>query len=285
MSKRMLMSVFALVVAAAPAAAQSEWLAAEGTSVALEYRHPALADLPDETETSLLNGAFFLSGRAQIPVVGLAGVVEIPFAYAKFGVEDVDDSEESSTTVGNIYVGVEKDIMLGAATIIGGLRLPTAPDLDFEKPSTFLGPIAGAVDRIDAFTPKSTVPQLGVRVGVPGIPVFDVEANLMANYIMMGGDDDGAEEDDDNEFVLDGGVRALASVMGLRAGVGFEAAHNLSQDDEEDGDATWYHVGLHADYAFGMIRPGATFFIPLSDEYSDTVDWMLGLSLEIDLPM
>lgn len=284
MSKRMLTSVFALLVVAAPAAAQSEWLAAEGTSVALEYRHPSLSDelVGADADMSMLNGAFFLSGRMQIPVVGLAGVAEIPFAYAKFGEGDL---EESSTSVGNIYLGVEKSIMLGAATIIGGLRLPTAPELDAEKPSTFLGPIAGAVDRIDAFTPKSTVPQLGIRVGIPGIPVFDVEANLMANYVMMGGDDDPAAEEDDNEFVIDGGVRALASVMGLRAGVGFEAAHNLSQDDEEVGDATYYQVGLHADYAFGMIRPGATFLIPLSDEYSDMVDWMLGLSLEIDLPM
>ena len=288
MTKRMLTSVFALMVVASPAAAQSEWLASEGTSVALEFRRPVLSDevLGEDIETSLLNGAFFLSGRAQIPVIGLAGVAEIPFAYAKFGLEDVDDSEESSTSIGNIYLGVEKSIMLGAATIVGGVRLPTAAELDDEKPSTFLGQLAGFTDRIDAFAPKTTVPQLGVRVGVPGIPVFDVEANLNANYAMYGGDDEGAEEeDDDNEFYIDGGVRALASVMGLRAGVGIEGVHNLSQDDEEEGDSSFYHVGLHADYAFGMIRPGATFFIPLSSDYSDAIDWMLGLSLEIDLPM
>ena len=71
----------------------------------------------------------------------------------------------------------------------------------------------------------------------------------------------------------------------LRAGVGFEGATNLSQDDEEEGDSSIFQAGMWADYKFGMIRPGVSFFIPLSSDYSDMVDWMLGLSLEIDLPM
>ena len=293
MRTRMLMSVFALAAAATPAAAQSEWLAAEGTSIALEYRHAALSDetLDEDINRSMLNGAFFLSGRAQIPVVGLAGVAEIPFAYGKFG---EDEAEISGTRIGNIYLGVEKSLFLGAATITGGLRVPTSPDFEDEDPedaandaAAFLAGLASsATDRTDAFTPKTTVPQIGIRFGIPGVPVFDVEANVNANYVMFGDDEeDEVEGEDDNEFVLDGGVRAFAGVMGLRAGVGLEGAMNLSQDDEEEGDSSMYHAGLWADYEFGMIRPGVSFFIPLSSDYSDTVDWMLGLSLEVDLPM
>ena len=124
------------------------------------------------------------------------------------------------------------------------------------------------------------MPQAGIRLGVPGIPVFDVEANLNANYIIYGG-----EGEEDNDFMLDGGVRAFAGVMGLRAGLGLEGVMNLTMDEDDESDSTMYHAGLWADYGFGMIRPSVSFFIPLSDDYSEMVEWTLGLGLEVNLPM
>ena len=279
MRTRMLMSVFALFAVAAPAAAQSEWLAAEGTSFALEYRHPSL-DFGEGIDESALSGAYFLSGRFAIPVVGLAGVAEIPFAMGSLSAEGVDEEAEGNS-LGNIYIGAEMPIMLGAATIVGGLRLPTAPDdIDADNPSPIFGFAGSLTDRHDAFIGKAIVPQAGIRLGVPGIPVFDVEANLNGNYIIYTG-----EGEEDNDFVLDGGVRAFAGVMGLRAGLGLEGAMLLTQEDEDESDASMYHAGLWADYAFGMVRPSVSFFIPLSNDYSDLVEWTLGLGLEVNLPM
>jgi hypothetical protein len=282
----MLTSVFALAVLAAPVAAQSEWLAAEGTSVALEFRHPVSISLvDDDTDQSLLNGAYFLSGRFALPVVGIAGVAEIPFAYGKFG---SGDTEASGTSIGNIYLGGEMPVMMGLATVTGGVRLPTAPEPEDDNPSSGVGAIAGMTDRFDAFIEKAIVPQLGVRVGIPGIPVVDVEANVNANYVIYGGDDedDPLVEEEDNDVILDGGVRAFAGLMGARVGVGFEAVAELTgEEDEELGERSFYHAGLMADYSFGMVRPGISFFIPLDKNYKSMFDWMLGLSLEVDLPM
>ena len=282
MRTRMLTSVFALLAVASPAAAQSEWLAAEGTSIALEYRHPSI-DLGEGVDESALTGAYFLSGRFTLPVIGFTGVAEIPFANASLKLEGSDEEAEGNG-IGNVYIGAEMPIMLGAATIVGGVRLPTmgeADDIDdVNDPSPLFGFAGGLTDRFDAFVPEAIVPQAGIRLGVPGIPVFDVEANLNANYLILGGDNE-----EDNDFVLDGGVRGFANLMGLRAGVGLEGFWLATPEEDDDSDSLFYHAGLWADYGFGMFRPSVSFFIPLSNDYSDMVDWTLGLGVEVNLPM
>ena len=281
MRTRMLTSVFALLAVASPAAAQSEWLASEGTSIALEYRHPSI-DFGEGVDESALTGAYFLSGRFTLPIIGFTGVAEIPFANATLKAEDAEEESEGNG-LGNIYIGAEMPIMLGAATIVGGVRLPTMSEDDeddFSDPSPLIGFAGSLTDRFDAFVQDAIVPQAGIRLGVPGIPVFDVEANLNANYMILGGDND-----EDNDFVLDGGVRGFANLLGLRAGVGVEGFWIATTDEEDDGDSMFTQAGLWADYGFGMFRPSVSFFIPLSNDYKDMVDWTLGLGLEVNLPM
>ena len=287
-------ALLAFLVLAAPAAAQSEWLAAEGTSIALEYRHPSMGSLPDEIEPSPLNGTFFLSGRLSLPATGIALLAELPYGYFAF-----EDQEGGGGLIGNLYLGVEVPVLLGAAVIEGGMRMPTAGDMDPDD-AAILAFTATFPDRYDAFggtyfLQPVFAPRVGVRAGVPGIPVFDVEANVSTAYMMRRGDDFDIDELGD-DLMIDGGVRGFANVLGLRAGAGIEGAVELTGEDDEDfGERSMFQAGLWADYSLGMLRPGVSFFIPLnenssfvlpqSESESSQPDWLLGLSLEVDLPL
>lgn len=277
MRNRMLTAVFGLVLFPALAAGQSEWLAANGTGVALEFRHPVFDEtalgVPDDG--SMLNGGYFLSGRFQLPLIGLAGVAEIPFAHGSFG-------DEGDQAIGNVYIGGEMPLMLGLVTVEAGLRLPTFSSMGGNDTTpTFAGFVAGAssaADRYDAFVDDLIGLRAGVKTGFGLIPMIDLEANLGAAYMIFTGD--GAA---DNDFMVDYGIRGFATPAAARIGLGVEGAAELTGEEGEEFDERSTHqLGMWFDYGFGMLRPGVSFFMPLDDS---SVDYIVGLSLEIDLPM
>ncbi|HEX6587569.1 MAG TPA: hypothetical protein VF039_00990 [Longimicrobiales bacterium] len=272
MRARMLTSVFALALVAAPAAAQSEWLAAEGTSIALEFRHPSFSADEINDELGVLDGAWFLSGRVGVPLMGAAAVAELPFANSSVG--DGDNS------IGNVYLGVELPVMLGAATIEAGARLPTASSGDLEDVSPFLGFIASMTDRYDAFVEDAFVPRIGVKGGISATPIISIEGNLAGAYMIYTG-----EGDTDNDFVLDYGVRGFAGLASTRIGLGIEGFNVLTADDADADDSSINQLGLWLDHEFGMFRPGISLFLPVDEDFGDIVDYTLGVSLEVDLPL
>lgn len=293
-------SCVVVLLGSAPIAAQSEWLAAEGTSVALEYRHASLGDINPDLDLSPLNGAFFLSGRFVMPVTGAALLAEIPYGYFSAGGED----DGSGSLLGNIYIGGELPILLGLATVEAGVRLPTAGEVDPDH-AAVLAFTSTFPDRYDAFggmhfLQRVLTPRVGIRAGVPGVPIFDVEANASLAYMMREDTEIPAFDDD---LMLDGGVRAFANLLGARAGLGLEGAIELTGEAEGDfleaeaedfGERSMFQAGVWLDYDLGLFRPGVAFFVPLNDNTSfvypqqesesSGVDWMLGLSLEADLP-
>lgn len=272
MRARMLMAVFGLAALPGAAQAQSEWLAENGTGVAVEMRHPVWVMEPDDA--SMLNGAFFVSGRFALPVVGLAAVAELPLGYGKI-------ADESNFKLGNVYLGVEMPMMLGLVRVEGGVRLPTLGDLDADDVGGFVAASASMADRPAAFMENVIAPRVGAEVGTSLMPLISVEANAGLAYHLYTGDD----PKPDNDVFVDYGIRAFATPAAARIGLGYEGAAELTgEDGEEFGERSASQVGLWFDYGFGMLRPGVSFFIPMGD-YGDLVDYTIGLSLEIDLPM
>lgn len=272
MRARMLTTVFALALVAAPAAAQSEWLAAEGTGVALEFRHPSFSAEEANDELGALDGAWFLSGRVGVPVFGAAAVVELPFANSSVG--------DGDFSLGNVYLGGEMPLMLGAMTLEAGVRLPTAgePETIDELLGTVIAIAPSVADRYDAFVPEVLVPRVGLRAGLSATSLISVEANAAGAYMIHTG-----EGDTDNDFYIDYGARAFAGLAATRIGLGIEGAQNVTAD--EGVEASIHQLGVWVDHAFGMIRPGVSLFLPIGGDYADTIDYVLGVSLEIDLPM
>lgn len=267
MRARMLTSVFALALLAAPAAAQSHWLAAEGTSVALEFRH---VSFEEDDDFGVLDGAWFLSGRFQVPVMGAAVVAELPFSSSSIG--------DGDRTIGNLYLGAELPVMLGVATIEAGARLPTLSVSGDDDVSTGLGFLSSIDGRYSAFVEDVTVLRLGARTGMSATDLISVRANLAGGYMIFSGD-----LAPDNDFVIDYGLRAFAGPGATRLGVGVEGFRIMTSEDDEDDNLN--QLGIWLDHEFGIVRPGVSLFIPLDSDLGDFVSHVLGVSVEIDLPL
>ncbi|HUF12659.1 MAG TPA: hypothetical protein VMN78_06150 [Longimicrobiales bacterium] len=273
MRNRMLMTVFALVLVPAVAQAQSEWLVEE-TGVALEVGHTSFEE---DFGLSALSAGYFLSGRFQLPM-GLAVVAELPFAYASY---DFDPGfgtpvEGSDNTIGNVYLGVEMPVMLGAATVEAGLRLPTH-DSDLDDFSPLVGSLAGAVDRYDAFLTDVITPRVGLQVGMAATELIGVAANLGAAYLIF------TEDGVDDDFVLDGGLRAFVGPGATRLGAGLEGMAVLTGEGEF-ADRSVFQAGLWVDHDFGIVRPGVSLFLPLDEDYGEIISYVVGVSLQVSMP-
>ena len=115
-------------------------------TITLEFVKAAFSNWLDTTAGT---ATWFLSGR-----FGLNDVVvlstEIPFSRAAFDDPDFDGPsyEESSTTLGNVYMGVELHSRDTGVYGELGFRLPAA---DENEDATATGGLASLVDRAEAF--------------------------------------------------------------------------------------------------------------------------------------
>lgn len=268
MRARMLMSVFALALLAAPAAAQSHWLAAEGTSIALEHRNPTFEEGDDEF--GALDGAWFLSGRFQVPVMGAAVVAELPFSTSSIG--------DGDRTIGNAYLGAELPVLLGIATIEAGVRLPTLSTSGDDDVSTGIGFLSSLDGRYSAFVEDVTVLRLGARTGMSATDLISVRANVAGGYMIFSGD-----FAPDNDFVIDYGLRAFAGPGATRIGIGVEGFRVMTSEADEDDNLN--QLGIWLDHEFGIVRPGVSFFLPLDSDLNEFLSHVIGVSVEIDLPL
>lgn len=273
MRNRMLMAVFVLALFPGIVQAQSEWLVEE-TGVALEVGHTSFEE---DFGLSALSAGYFLSARFEVPM-GFAAVAELPFAYASYEFDPGFGTpvEDSDNTIGNIYLGVEMPVMLGAATVEAGLRLPTHSS-DANEFSPLVGTIAGAVDRYDAFVSDVIAPRVGLQVGVAATEMIGVRANLGAAYMMF------TEDGVDDDFVLDGGVRAFVAPGATRLGAGLEGMAIMT-GDADFGDRSVFQAGLWVDHDFGMLRPGVSVFLPLDEDYGEILNYTVGVSLQVSMP-
>ena len=256
---------FVLLAGLAPAAgAQSIWLdRVSPRNLHLEVAKP----IYDDDGEDFLTTNWWLSGRfplgAKVHLVG-----EVPYArYAE------DGGSFESSSIGNLYVGVETNPVSGGsgAWFEGGLRLPTVDSNELASiPATFVD-----TDRWEAFTLGAEAWNLHTaahwRSDIVGHVGVDVRA---APNVWFGGDLE------DVDLLLVYGAQVLYHGTGARAGIGLTGRWLATFETDDD---TSHQVEAAADFFSGSVRPGFTARLPLDEDLGDIQQAVIGVSLTVAL--
>jgi hypothetical protein len=261
-------AALAALAAFAPAAqAQSAWLdRSVPKSVHLELAKPGFSGIDE----GFLTFAGFLTARLPLSD-GLTFVGELPMATISS-----DDGDESSTAIGNPYVGIEsRPAEQSGAWYEFGVRPPLASEDEF---AVFVGALADA-DRWEAFFPNviyvrgaahwRTAPRDG-HVGV------DVR---VAPTVWI------PEEDGDSELFATYGVQALLTSPTARGGAGVTGRWLVTGDEGSFGERSTHQLDVAFDFLRGNVRPGVTLRVPLDDDgiFFGAAESVIGLTVNFVL--
>lgn len=253
-------AVIALGTIVPVATAQSLWMPRDGDrTLMLEVLKPSLEGFDTEFST----GALFLSGRLAVsPRLSVVG--EIPYARHKstYLVFYIDNS---SSTIGNPYAGVEYKLGSGPAFLELGVRPPLA---DNNKALASFTGKASDVARWEAFSPDrfAIVAAFNVREVTPSkialrlrlSPAFTIptkgssETMLYAIYSFQVG--------------YEGTTVRVGTSMTGRAQITQELGDTILDfiaAGDKLGQRTSNQLELHADFLSGHIRPGLDVHVPL----------------------
>lgn len=252
---------------ASSAEAQSIWLdRTKPWNVMLQIDKPFFEGVDETFATSVtyLDGRYaFASGAAVVGELGLS----------HFGAtSSFTGTSSSETGFGNPYLGLE----LGKPRQAGvwgelGLRIPLASD-------EFLPLVAGLFDDTERWeTWPNDVLSVRGSVHYRTNPRNTVWVDLrVAPILWVGvGDLDGTE------FFATYGISGQYSQRIVRVGAGLSGRISLSADDLDLGESTVHQLDLNANFLAGHWRPGVLVRLPLDADLTDTLDAVVGLTLEV----
>lgn len=252
--------------------AQSVWIDKDESksAVGIELMIPSLTDdyfTDFPTSAFVLYGRFWASEMIRIDI-------DLPVSHVS-----ADDTDISETDIGNPYVGVgfmnaDKEVAVDI-----GIRLPLAPNFDASNPTANAGLLTGVLVEnynIGKFAPEtfSITSQVKYR--------YQNASGLILN--VGGGPDVTFPPDDaDAEFFLNYHTQLLYGVEDFRIGAGFTGLLIVSEEDLSFGDRTIHDLGILSAYDFGAMEAGAYLRVPLDDDISDQLNFVLGLNLLFSL--
>ena len=249
------------------ASAQSAWLDREvPKSIHLELAKPQLSGIDD--------GFFTFAGflTARLPAgEKLAFVGELPMATVS--VDEGIFGEESSTVIGNVYLGIETRHPEGGWFELG-VRPPTAG----EEPAALFGVITDA-DRWEAFFPNAVyIRAAGHWRNPPRDGGVGVDLHV-APVVWI------PEEGGDTEMFMTYGAQALLASPTARGGVGLSGRWLATEDDGDFGQRSTHQLTAAFDFLRGDVRPGVTLRVPLDEDglFFGTADSVIGLTVNFVL--
>jgi hypothetical protein len=217
-------------------------------------------------ETSLLSVAAFASGRAAVGPVGV--VVELPYFR-------VDPNPGGPTaTLGNPYVGVE----LGRGDHTGvsgtaGVRFAVLKDIDEAKT------IGSYVDvsRFEAFRPNTFSIHSAVRFRLQNDAGFFVAASGGPTAWIP------TQPHAQTEVVVHHEVSVGHQGSAAWFAVGYNGLSVLTEKPAAVGELTIGELELAITRARGRVRPAFHLLLPIDEEYSAVVGFVVGLGVAIRL--
>lgn len=261
-----------VAVASPPAVAQSLWIVRDSDhTIILEMLRPNL----EGVDAEFLSAAFFLSGRAKISP-NLAMVGEFPYvrhASSQMGT-DIDGNEIvvelSSSTVGNIYLGMETHDESSPIFAELGVRLPLASDEEDDALAT--GYLSDVV-RQEAFY-ENTV-SINAAFNLREVTSSKVAYRLRLSPVLAIPEENGPDDPE-----LFAAYSFLIGYHGLNAriGGGMSGRALVTEDSGNLGERTLSQLELHADFLSGSLRPGLDLRLPLGP-LSEFVPVALGVSI------
>jgi hypothetical protein len=258
-----------------PTAAQPFWMPrGEGkVAVMFEFLRPDIESI----DRSFLSSAYFLSGRVMLSS-GLRLVGEIPYANYKATFQSTDLNgieitvEESGSTVGNPYLGLELSPGDGPVFVELGVRAPLADEDQLAARS--IG-IASDAARWEAFLPKAVLIQGAFNVRE--VTDSKVEYRMRLSPVLLISTDDTFYADGAELF----GVYAWSiGYHGdhLRVGTGLSGRLVLTEDFGNLGTRSVNQLDLHADIGSWSLRPGFDLHLPVGN-LANSVPVVVGVNV------
>jgi len=246
---------------------QNVWVNESVNSVSIEILKPSFEDdnFTFFTTSIFLSGEFKLSEKVSFKTT-------IPMASAKLD-ENFPEFDESEFAFGNIYLGTKIYHQSKNSWWEIGLHLPTASD---DKSMASGVGLFSDLNRFESFIIDFiTIPvifnhQKRRETG------FQYRLRVGPDIVISTADDSG-----DNELFFDYGGQVgygndVFSVM-----TGFFGRAIITESDIDFSERTFHQIGVGFNYNIGTFTPGLSLNIPVDDDFSDVLDFTVGLHANI----
>jgi hypothetical protein len=258
-----------LSLCATPAAGQPFWIPRDGkNAVMLELYHPSVEGIDQST----LSSVSFLSARLGLsPTLNVVG--ELPYSHFKATFEDFFTGttiEESASTIGNPYLGIE--CLLSGSPVFFELGL-RAPATDENKDNAWgLGILADAT-RWESFIPNAVSAQAAFNLREVTPSHMEYRLRFSPVVLIPTGSSNGDVE-------LFGNYAWAIGYHGrvVRIGTGLSGRALFTEDSGNVGARTVNQFELHSDFGSWSVRPGFELRVPLGSLAND-VPAVVGASL------
>lgn len=263
---------FALILAAvgggsvSPAGAQvlQPWRELAPRGVSLAVLRPSF----DGGGTSTLTTINEVGIRWAIGRVVLVG--DLPFVNAK-----IDGASSGALLIGNPFLGIASD---PASSFIGefGVRVPIAsissPERSF---ASFVGLFGDFMDleayAEDLLTIRGTA---GYRHRSPSN--YGLRVAVRPTFVVPVGNASG-----DSELFLDYGIQGGYESERANFGLVFNGRGLVTESGGGIGARTVHEMGVGGSMTFGQFRPGVIIRIPLDSDLSQSLNYSVGVRLEV----
>ena len=268
--------LLALVFSAAASAQPGSWLPfSQGTdAVSITSSHITF-DSDTVDGFSPLSNATFLEGRFGDRV---QVILDLPAAYTAFDESWPFEGTESAFVLGNPYLGVETRLRSGVVLGIGA-RAPiveTVIDVDRNDFTALSYGASATSDRIGAFTPETAT--LAGTLGYEYLASSDVsiEARVIPQVLIP------VTEGRDTELFGSYTLQLRALVGPAELSLGARGTGILTEDT---GSASRFDhfVGIAGELPVGGLRPGIYAEIPVSGDFGNAVNAIVGIGVSVDL--
>lgn len=239
------------------------------TEVSLEWIKPFFSDA---------DGLSFFSSVAHVtarvaftPRFTLVG--SIPIAH--LGIEaEVGDVNLSETNPGNGYLGFQYYGAANTWRVGAGARLPLAAD---DASALGIGFLAD-YDHLEAYVPDL------LTISAEGAAFYGantglrLETMLRPALLFFTG-----EGEADNEVFIHYGARAWYTIAPVHVGLGLSGVMVLTEAELSFSERNVPHATLYLAGDVNNLRPGVFLRLPLDEEISEDVDFIVGVGLSIML--
>lgn len=266
--------------AAASAVQAAPWLdRGPAGAVSLEFLRPTF-----NPEGAPQGSTFFLGAR--LPVgQAMRIVLDVPFTYANHTLNCGDFvciETEAGSAIGNPYVGIEVGKDGSPLLLEVGARGPLAKAATLDDLGVLAFGMMADVDRIEAFLPDAIT--LGGNLHYVTRSTSGLGLRLHGGLTGLIPTESGEEVAlDDQELLASYGIHAWYGPGSARVGAGFTGRWTVTNEESSFAESSFHQVGLDGEMAFGIVRPGIHLRLPVDKDLSEIVDFVLGLSLRVDI--
>lgn len=283
--RRAVPALLTVIALAAPLAeqaqAQSIWVPGSNrASASLEVLKPIPTREYDYWTAA--STAFVLSGRTPI-AENLMLIAELPFAHAGMKLSSLGgEGTRTNSVIGNPYVGIQYGSAASPAIADAGIRLPLRRSRDAYSDDFAAGVgILSDLDRMEAYV--EDVLSVGGRIGVQQ----RMESGLVLRA--RGGPTlwydtgaTGADFDEVTELIVDYSAQAgyEAERFSLLGGL---TGRTFVTGDGTFAERSLHQLGMSGIVTVGGVQPGITLRVPIGENASDAVQYVLGVHLTVPI--